>query len=101
MIPRWLKDLGFRARALFFRSRMERELREELADHLRREAEKNEAAGMTPAEARRQAAVRFGGEERFREQARESWGVTAFTDLAGDVRFARRQLFKASTTPRM
>ncbi len=91
---RWLRDLGFRARAILFRSQMEAELREELADHLRREAERNEAAGMTPAEARRAAAVRFGGEERFREQARESWGVTAFTDLAGDVRFARRQLLK-------
>ncbi len=91
---RWLRDLGFRARALLFRSQMEAELREELADHLRRETERNEAAGMTPAEARRAAAVRFGGEERFREQARESWGVTAFTDLAGDVRFAGRQLLK-------
>ena len=91
---RWLRDLGFRARALLFRSRMERELKEELADHLRREAERNEAAGMSPDEARRAAAIRFGGEERFREQARESWGVTALTDLGGDVRFARRQLFK-------
>lgn len=91
---RWLKDLGFRVRALVFRSRMERELREEMADHLRREAERNEAAGMSPEEARRAAAVRFGGEERFREQARESWGVTALIDLGGDVRFAWRQLRK-------
>ncbi|MBT8489180.1 MAG: ABC transporter permease, partial [Gemmatimonadetes bacterium] len=91
---RWAKDVLFRMRALLFRSRMEQELREELADHLRRETEKNEAAGMSPDEARRAAAVRFGGEERFREQARESWGVTALTDLGGDVRFARRQLLK-------
>mgnify|MGYP007073224593 CR=1 FL=1 len=56
---RWLRDLGFRARALLFRSQMEAELREELADHLRRETERNEAARMTPAEASR--AVRAGG----------------------------------------
>lgn len=91
---RWLKDLGFRVRALLFRSRMERELREEIEDHIRREAAKNEAAGMTPDEALRAARVRFGGEERFREQAREAWGIGAFTDLGGDVRFARRQLSK-------
>lgn len=92
---RWMKDLVFRVRALLFRSRMERELREEIEDHIRRETEKNVAEGMAPEEARRLARLRFGGEERFREQTRESWGVTALTDLAGDVRYARRQLLKS------
>lgn len=94
-MTRWLKDLAFRVRALLFRSRMERELREEIEDHIRREAEKNVAEGMAPEEARRAARIKFGGEERFREQTRESWGVTALMDLAGDVRYARRQLMKS------
>lgn len=91
---RWLRDLGFRARVLLHRSRMERELKEEIEDHLAREAARNEAAGMSPEAALRAARVRFGGEERFREQARESWGVTALMDLGGDVRHALRQLLR-------
>lgn len=91
-MTRWLRDLAFRARALLFRSDMERELREELEDHIRREAEKNEAAGMSPADALREARIRFGGEERFRERARESWGVTALMGLGADGRYALRQL---------
>lgn len=91
-MTRWLRDLAFRARAIFFRSDMERGLREEIEDHIRREAGKNEAAGMSPSEALRKARIRFGGEERFKERAREAWGVTALTDLGGDVRYALRQL---------
>lgn len=91
---RWWKDMAFRLRAVLFRSRMERELKEELEDHIRRETQRNEATGMDSAEARRAALVRFGGEERFREQAREAWGVTALLDLGGDIRFAWRQLLK-------
>jgi predicted permease len=80
-----------------FRSAMERELAEELEYHVRREAEKLRAEGMSAEAALRAARIRFGGEERFKEQARESWGVTALIDLGGDVRFAARQLLKSPT----
>jgi predicted permease len=38
--------------------------------------------------------LKFGGEDRFKEKARESWGVDPLTDLGGDLRFAARQLRK-------
>lgn len=49
---------------------------------------------MDPETARREARLRFGGEDRFREHARESWGVHALTDFGGDLKFAARQLRK-------
>jgi hypothetical protein len=73
---------------------MELELNDEFAFHLEKEAEKYEAQGLSPEEARRRARLKFGGEERFKEQARESWGVSPLTDLGGDLRFAARQLLK-------
>jgi len=89
---RWLTDLRFRLKALLSRTEMERELDEEFTFHLEMEARKHEAAGMSPGEALRRARLAFGGEERFKETARESWGVAPLTDAGGDVRFAARQL---------
>ena len=91
---RGLRDLWFRVRALMGRSAMELDLNDEFAFHLEKEAEKYEAQGLSPEEARRRARLKFGGEERFKEQARESWGVSPLTDLGGDSRFAARQLLK-------
>jgi predicted permease len=91
---RWWGDVGFRLRALLGRGRMERELEDELAFHLEMEARKLEAEGMSAREARRFARLRFGGEDRFKESTREAWGVSAWTDAVGDVRFAARQLRK-------
>ncbi len=73
---------------------MERELNEEFAFHLEKEAEKYEAQGLPPDEARRKARVKFGGEQRFKEQAREAWGVSPLMDIGSDLRFAVRQLLK-------
>jgi hypothetical protein len=91
---RWLSDMLFRLRAVFDRRTMEQELEDEFAFHLAKQAEKYVAAGMDPAEARRRARIEFGGEERSKEDTRASWGVGALTDLAGDLRFAVRQLQK-------
>lgn len=93
-MTRWLKEIRFRLAALFRRSEMKRQLDDEIDFHLEMEARKYEQEGMTPEDARRLARVRFGGEERFREQARDSWGVTPLLDLAGDLRYAARQLLQ-------
>ena len=103
---RWMRDLWFRLRAVFGRGAMQRELDDEVAFHIEMEARKLEAAGMSPAEAQRVARVNFGGEDRFKESAREAWGVSALTDWAGDLRFGLRRIRKhpgfsalAGTTP--
>ncbi len=89
---RWWSEIRYRLRAIFSRTDAETELRDELAFHLEMEARKLESEGYEPEEARRLARVRFGGEERFREQARDAWGVSPLLDLGSDLRFAARQL---------
>jgi len=91
---RWLTDVLFRLKALFGREAMNRELDEEVAFHIEMEAKKLETDGLPREEALRRARVAFGGEERFKERARDSWGVGPLNDLGGDLRFATRQLLK-------
>jgi predicted permease len=71
---------------------MRAELDQEIEFHLEMEARKYEAEGLSPEEALRRAHVSFGGAERFREQAHDSWGLAPLMDFGGDVRFALRQL---------
>jgi putative ABC transport system permease protein len=89
---RLLGDIWFRVRALLGHRRMARDMDEEIAFHLEMEERKYRARGLSPEEAHRLARVKFGGEDRFKEQARRSWGVGRLQDLGGDVRFAARQL---------
>jgi putative ABC transport system permease protein len=93
-MTRWLSDMWFRMRVVVNRESMEEELDEEFAFHLEQDAEKYEARGMAPADARREVRAQFGGVEQQKERARESWGVLPLQDLAGDVRYAGRQLVK-------
>ena len=67
-LKRWKKRL----RAVFRQDAVDREMDEELAFHLELEIRKNEGLGMSPAEARRQAALTFGGVERYKEQVRDA-----------------------------
>ena len=61
-----LGDFLRRLRFLLVR-RTYRQVDEELTFHLERQVEANVAVGMQPEEARRQAAIAFGGVERVRE----------------------------------
>ena len=87
-----LTDLGVRVRALLFRRSEERELDEELHDHLVREAAERIRRGATPDEARREAALAFGGMEQFTEQVRDARGTRPLEDLVADLRYAARGL---------
>jgi putative ABC transport system permease protein len=86
--------LHYRLRALFFGRRMDRELDEELRDHLAREAEAGAQSGMPEAEARRTAAVKLGGVTRFAEEARDARGWRWLRDAATDLRHAFRLLHR-------
>src|SRR3954469_124328 len=89
MLGEWLARLRF-----FFAGRSRVEVDEEIQFHMERQVAANLAAGMSPEEARRQAAIRFGGRERTREQCREqrpSWFLEA---LLRDVRYGIRGLLR-------
>lgn len=95
---RKLTDLWFRVRAFFGGRRMDREFRDEMAHHLELETRELVQNGMDPVEARRQAIMAFGGEEVYREKARDARGTRSFEDLIQDIRHALRTLRKSPLT---
>ena len=66
MLTEWWSRLRY-----FMAGKKRAEVDEEIQFHLEREFEANVAAGMTAAEAKRRAAIAFGGRERAREQCRQ------------------------------
>ena len=94
-----LNKLRLRFRALFFKSRMESELDEELRFHLEREIEQNMARGMSPEEARRAALRSFGGVERAKEESRDGRGIRFLEEGWEDLRHGARMLLKNPVNP--
>jgi len=91
---RWADILRLRLRSLFWRTRLERELDEELRYHLDRQVEENLASGMTRREARYAALRSFEGWEQRREECRDMRGWNLLENTLQDFRFALRQLHK-------
>ena len=81
-----------RLRALFRKSELDRELDEELRFHLERETEENVRRGMSPAQARRAAILRFGGVQQIKEECRDARGVSVIETFARDLRYGVRVL---------
>src|SRR5215813_3905169 len=89
-----LNRLRLRLRALFFKSKMEDELGEEVRFHLEREIEENIVRGMTPEEARYAAIRSFGGVERVKEESRDVRGIRLLEESWQDLRYGARMLRK-------
>jgi predicted permease len=70
------------------------EVDEELQFHVECELEANLAAGMSPAEAKRRAAIAFGSKERAREECRELRPSFYLESLGRDIRFGLRGLWR-------
>ncbi len=95
MLSELWSDVRYRLRSLFRRGELERELDEELEYHLAREAEAYVAAGLSPEEARRRAALAFGGVDRAKEMSREGRGTLLVETLVRDARYGVRSLLRA------
>jgi len=65
---------------------------EEMAFHIEMETLQLIDAGMSPEEARREACLRFGGEDRFREEVARTRFLFKLDDVLRDVRLAVRGL---------
>jgi predicted permease len=81
-----------RLRSLFRHGRREDDLRDELREHLEREAERLQADGMPADEARLEAQRRFGGVEWIKDACRDARGTTRVEIVLRDVRHAARRL---------
>jgi predicted permease len=81
--------------ASFRRSRLDDEMREELAQHAERKARQLAAEGLQPEEAHRQAVLAIGNATRLREDSRDIWGFPALDSVVQDVRYGLRQIVRS------
>jgi predicted permease len=77
------------------RQSTDQRLQEEIAEHLAFQTEENLRAGMPPAEARRQAAIKLGGTGAIREDHRAEQSLPFFENLLFDLRYAVRMLVRS------
>ncbi|MBS1805396.1 MAG: ABC transporter permease [Acidobacteria bacterium] len=89
MLPEWLTTIRF-----FFTGKNRHEVDEEIQFHVERQIEANLAAGMPLEEARRQAAIAFGGRQRTREQCREQRPSFPMEATLRDLRYGVRGLLR-------
>jgi putative ABC transport system permease protein len=92
---RWLRIIPLRLRSLFRRDDVERELDDEMRDHIECEIQENVRRGMSAADARAAAMRRFGGIAYQKERVRDARGTRAVEEFAGDLVFAVRSLRRA------
>jgi len=96
MLPEhWIYTLPLRIRSLFRRQDADRELEEELRDHLERKTADFIAQGLSPEEARYAARREFGGIEQAMEKCRDMRKVNWLYDLAQDAAYTLRQVRKS------
>jgi putative ABC transport system permease protein len=92
-MSRW-KGWKKRIRAILRKDAVEREMDQEMAFHMEMEVRKNLSLGMSPREARRQAAIAFGGVERFKIRTREARHLEPVEVFLRDLCFGIRSLRK-------
>ena len=90
----WLTRLIRRFRILIAKEALEEEMEREMRFHLESEREENLRRGMSEEQARRAAAISFGGLERFKERARSERGGRFVDDLGQDMRYGMRALWR-------
>jgi predicted permease len=81
--------------ALFNRSRMEKEMEEELNAHIRDRSSDLERSGVPRAEAERRARIEFGGGQKYKEEIREAQGTHFLETSLCDLRYGLRMLRKS------
>lgn len=88
----WPSETWNRLRGLLTGARADRATQDEIRFHLEMESEKHIRAGVSPAEARRLAAVAFGSRPEAREAARDERGIRWIEEITRDLQYAARQL---------
>ena len=93
---RALRRFLIRLIASITRRRSDERLSEEIEQHIDQQTADNMRAGLLPAEARRQALLKFGGVEATKERYRDEHSLPFLETLFADLRFAIRVI---SRTP--
>jgi len=82
---RWLQIWRLRLRALLRGGAVDRDLNDELRDHLQYLTDEYLAQGLTPRAARERALREFGGVTHLQEACRDARGVSWLTNAVQDV----------------
>ncbi len=83
-----LRGLGFRLR----QGKYQRELRDEMREHVRLKAQELTAGGMPEPEAMSAAQKTFGNELKLREESQDAWHWNWLAALIQDLRYGLRQI---------
>ena len=75
--------------------RADQRLQEEMAEHLALQTEENLRAGMSPPEARRQAALKLGAAQAIREHHHAEQSLPLAENFLFDLRYAFRMLYRS------
>ena len=89
-----LKEFANRLRAFVRGGDLDRDFAQELDTHLEMLTEDNIGKGLSPVEARRQAALTLGGASSLQSRHRDVRGFRVLEDLVQDLRFAGRLMIK-------
>lgn len=92
---RFLRRLLVRLANFATRRQNDQRLREEIEGHLALQTVENLRAGMLPAEARRQAVLKFGAVEAIREEYHAELGLPLIENLLQDLWYAMRVFAKS------
>ena len=92
---KFLRRLLIRLSNFVTRRSADERLREEIAAHLAFQSEENLRAGMSSAEARRQAALKLGSAEAIRERHHDEQSLPLIENLLFDLRYAVRMLLRS------
>ncbi|HZI40537.1 MAG TPA: permease prefix domain 1-containing protein, partial [Gemmatimonadaceae bacterium] len=92
---RWITKFRLRVRSLVQRNRVNRELDEELQDHLERQIEYHTARGMSREDAKVQATRDLGPIALRKEECRDARGLALIDSVRQDLTYALRALRKS------
>ena len=92
---KFLRRFFIRLSNLATRRSADQRLQEELDEHLTFQTEENQRAGMSPAEARRQAVLKLGAVEAIRERHHDEQSLPLIENLLFDLRYAVRMLLRS------
>ena len=95
LVLRFLRRFLIRLSNFTTRQSADQRLQEEIAEHLALQTEENVRAGMAPAEARRQAALKLGAAEAIREDHHAEQSIPLIENLLFDLRYAFRMLLRS------
>ncbi len=92
---KFLRRFFIRLSNLATRRSADQRLQDEIAEHLAFQTEENLRAGMSPAEARRQASLKLGAAQAIRERHHAEHSIPLIENLLFDLRYAIRMLLRS------